>query len=54
MDLESVNGTFIDKDRLEPARYYEIRNNDLINFGMSTRDYVLMKSDFDESSKFRQ
>lgn len=45
MDLESTNGTFIDKERLEPARYYELKNNDLINFGMSTRDYVLLKGD---------
>jgi pSer/pThr/pTyr-binding forkhead associated (FHA) protein len=45
MDLESTNGSFIDKERLEQARYYELKNNDLINFGLSSRDYVLIKGD---------
>ena len=42
MDLESTNGTMINKQKIEPARYTELRERDLINFGMSTRDYVLL------------
>jgi NDP-sugar pyrophosphorylase family protein len=28
---------------IEPARYYELRDKDIMRFGESTRDYVLMK-----------
>lgn len=42
MDLESVNGTFLNGERIEPARYYEIRERDVLKFGMSTREYVLL------------
>jgi smad nuclear-interacting protein 1 len=45
MDLESTNGTFINKEKIEPCRYYELKNSDMINFGMSTRDYIIMKVD---------
>lgn len=45
MDLESTNGTFLNKEKIESARYYEIKPLDVINFGLSTRDYVLMKGD---------
>ncbi len=54
MDLESTNGTFIDKERLEPARYYELKNYDMINFGMSTRDYILIKGDSIDYSRLKQ
>ena len=43
MDLESQNGTFLNKDLIEPARYYELRSDDLINFAFSTRDYIISK-----------
>ena len=43
MDLDSTNGTFLNGDKLEGARYYEIRNKDVVRFGESTREYVFMK-----------
>ncbi len=43
MDLESTNGTFLGKSPIEPSRYYELKNYDLINFGFSTRDYIVLK-----------
>ena len=43
MDLESTNGTFLGKEKIESCRYYEMKNYDLINFGFSTRDYILIK-----------
>ena len=42
MDLEATNGTFLNGVRLEPARYYELREKDMITFGTSTREYILM------------
>mmetsp|Transcript_126148 Transcript_126148/g.315310 ORF Transcript_126148/g.315310 Transcript_126148/m.315310 type:complete len:336 (-) Transcript_126148:47-1054(-) len=42
MDLESTNGTFLNGERLEPARYYEMRERDVLKFGMSSREFVLL------------
>jgi len=42
IDLESVNGSFINGERLEAARYYELLQADVIKFGHSTREYVIM------------
>eukprot|EP00347_Sterkiella_histriomuscorum_P005917 403354774 len=44
MDLESTNKTFLNNEAIEPARYYELREKDLIKFGESTREYVIMKA----------
>ena len=38
MDLESTNGTFLNDARLDAARYIELRENDVLKFGASTRD----------------
>lgn len=42
MDLESTNKTFLNNEEVEGARYYELRDKDIMRFGESTRDYVLM------------
>eukprot|EP00927_Polykrikos_kofoidii_P052919 TRINITY_DN46973_c0_g1_i1.p1 TRINITY_DN46973_c0_g1~~TRINITY_DN46973_c0_g1_i1.p1 ORF type:complete len:324 (-),score=68.26 TRINITY_DN46973_c0_g1_i1:129-1055(-) len=42
MDLESKNGTFLNGDRIEPARYYEIKESDMFKFAMSSREYVML------------
>jgi smad nuclear-interacting protein 1 len=42
MDLESTNGSFINGIKLDPARYYELKKGDVITFGASTREYVLL------------
>lgn len=42
IDLESANGTLMNKDRIEAQRYIELRDKDMIQFGHSTREYVLM------------
>jgi smad nuclear-interacting protein 1 len=49
MDLESTNGTFINKTKIEAARYYEMKNYDIINFGFSTRDYIITKISMEEN-----
>lgn len=44
IDLDSRNGTQLNGVRLEPKRYYEMRKGDMLLFGASTREYVLMKA----------
>ncbi len=43
IDLESTNGTFINKERISESRYYELKKGDVVRFGESTREYVFMK-----------
>jgi len=42
IDLESTNGTFVNGTRVTPAQYYELREKDVLKFGFSTREYVLL------------
>jgi len=42
MDLETVNGTFINGERIQAARYYEVKEQDRLKFGLSSREYVLL------------
>lgn len=42
MDLGSTNGTFINGERIDDARYYELRKGDVITLGASSREYVLL------------
>eukprot|EP00741_Cyanophora_paradoxa_P025254 tig00000361_g24373.t1 len=42
MDLESTNGTFLNDERIEASRYYELREKDVLKFGTSSRTYVLL------------
>jgi smad nuclear-interacting protein 1 len=44
MDLESSNGTFINGVKIDAARYYQLRSGDVLKFGASTREYVLLTS----------
>ena len=43
IDLNSSNGTFLNGERILPMRFYEIFTKDVIKFGCSTREYVLMQ-----------
>ncbi len=45
LDLQSTHGTKLNGQQLEAARYYELRPGDLISFGRSSREYVLMVAD---------
>jgi len=47
MDLESLNGTFLNGEKIEPARYYEILHKDVLKFGMSSRSYVCLREDLE-------
>lgn len=44
MDLGSTNGTRLMGTKREARRYYELLPNDLIQFGFSTREYVLINA----------
>lgn len=42
MDLESANGTFLNGKKVEPRKYYELFEKDVLKFGFSSREYVLL------------
>jgi len=42
IDLESSNGTYLNNERVQPRRYYELREKDVLKFGYSSREYVLL------------
>lgn len=42
MDLESTNGTYLNGNKIESARYYELLDKDVIKVGKSDREYVIM------------
>ncbi|KAL6784378.1 hypothetical protein ACKKBF_B01555 [Auxenochlorella protothecoides x Auxenochlorella symbiontica] len=42
MDLGSTNGTFLNGERLDDKRFYELLEQDMIRTGNSSREYVLL------------
>lgn len=42
IDLGSTNGTFVNNQQIEAERYFELREKDVIKFGFSSREYVLL------------
>ncbi|CAA7261416.1 unnamed protein product [Cyclocybe aegerita] len=42
IDLESTNGTIVNDETIPAARYYELKAGDVIKFGLSTKEYVLL------------
>lgn len=43
IDLGSTNGTYLNGDKIESHRYYELLPKDVLTFGSSTREFVLLK-----------
>lgn len=43
IDLGSTNGTLLNGSRIDSNRYYELLPNDILKFGSSSRDYVLIQ-----------
>lgn len=43
LDLESTNGTYLNGDKIGDSRYVEVREKDVIKFGLSEREYVVLK-----------
>ncbi|XP_055512021.1 smad nuclear-interacting protein 1 [Leucoraja erinacea] len=42
IDLGSANGTYLNNQRIEVQRYYELREKDVLKFGFSSREYVIL------------
>lgn len=42
IDLDSSNGTFVNNKKIEPRRYVELLEKDIIKFGYSSREYVIL------------
>lgn len=42
LDLESGNGTMLNGERLEGARYVRVLDKDVVKFGGSGREYVVL------------
>lgn len=42
IDLESANGTVLNHEKIPDSRYLELRHKDMVQFGHSTREYVVM------------
>jgi len=42
IDLDSTNGTFLNGAKVDPRRYIELFPKDILKFGNSTRDFVLI------------
>uniref|UniRef100_A0A1I8Q648 FHA domain-containing protein n=1 Tax=Stomoxys calcitrans TaxID=35570 RepID=A0A1I8Q648_STOCA len=51
IDLDSANGTFLNNKRIEPRKYYELMEKDVIKFGFSTREYVLLHENSKEDQE---
>ncbi|XP_074509185.1 smad nuclear-interacting protein 1 isoform X2 [Sebastes fasciatus] len=49
IDLGSGNGTYLNNQRIESQRYYELKEKDVIKFGFSSREYVLLHEFSDTS-----
>lgn len=45
LDLDSTNGTILNKEKIEGSRYYELKERDVLKFGFSSREYVLLHED---------
>lgn len=42
IDLESSNGTFVNDVKIQPKTYVELLEKDVLKFGYSSREYVLL------------
>ena len=42
LDLESANGTRVNGERVPERRYVEVKSGDVLGFGESTREYVVL------------
>ncbi|KGG49951.1 hypothetical protein DI09_9p340 [Mitosporidium daphniae] len=45
IDLNSTNGTILNGVPIEGSRFVELKHKDIIQFGLSSREYILLKSE---------
>lgn len=49
LDLDSSNGTKLNNEKVKPLHYYELFERDVLKFGFSSRDYVLLHASSKDS-----
>ncbi|MEE6484029.1 hypothetical protein FKM82_013732 [Ascaphus truei] len=54
IDLGSGNGTYLNNQRIDPQRYYELKEKDVLKFGFSSREYVVLHESSDTSEVDRK
>jgi len=42
VDLNSANGTFVNNQKIESQKYVELLEKDVLKFGFSSREYVML------------
>jgi smad nuclear-interacting protein 1 len=42
LDLESSNGTFVNNQKIDAKKYVELLEKDVVKFGFSSREYVML------------
>ena len=47
IDLESANGTYVNNQRIDPKRYVQLMEKDVLKFGFSSREYVILHDSSD-------
>lgn len=45
LDLESANGTRLNGNQIDSRRFYELQSRDVVQFGFSSRQYVIVKQE---------
>ncbi|KAH7647102.1 fork head domain [Cryptosporidium bovis] len=45
IDIDSKNGTYINNERLDSRRYYQLFEKDIIKFGMCKDEFVLLNDE---------
>lgn len=51
IDLDSANGTFLNNKKIDSRKYYELMEKDVIKFGFSSREYVLLHENSKEDQE---
>lgn len=54
IDLDSSNGTFLNNKRIDGRKYHELFDKDVLKFGFSSRDYVVMHEDYKEDDELME
>ncbi|XP_053691386.1 serine/arginine repetitive matrix protein 1 [Sabethes cyaneus] len=51
IDLESANGTFVNNKKIETKKFVELLEKDVLKFGFSSREYVLLHENSKEDEE---
>lgn len=51
IDLNSANGTFVNNQKIESQKYVQVMEKDVLKFGFSSREYVLLHDQSKETEE---